>query len=165
MQTPPADAGSGAPDSKPATISRSEFDQAVAARQAAKEQARALQAQLDEIKAAEAQRARKEAEEQGRFKDLADAAEAKAAEFEAKHTAATQRLEALTARHRATVESRLQALPEATRQTLTERLGDRDRERTRGIARAHLPDDVPGAVRIQESGHSVTGSRLTQRQL
>lgn len=111
-------------DSRSQTVSRSELDAAITARQAAKERARLAEEKLAKFEAAEAQRARKEAEEQGRFKDLADAAEARAAELEAKHAADSKRLEALTARHRATVEARLQALPEATRQTLAERLGE-----------------------------------------
>lgn len=118
------DGATGQQDSQPATVSRDELNQAIARRQAALEQARSLQAQLDEIRAAEAQRAREEAEAQGKFKELAEAAEARAAELEAKHAADSKRLEALTARHRATVEARLAALPEATRKTLSERLGE-----------------------------------------
>ena len=112
------------PDSQAQTVSRSELDAAITARQAAKERARLAEEKLAALEAAEAQRARDEAEAQGRFKDLATAAEARAAELEAKQTATTQRLEALTARHRATVEARLESLPEATRQKLAEQLGE-----------------------------------------
>ena len=118
------DSAGVAEDSASSTVSRNELSKAIHRRDAALDRARSAEEQLAQIETAKVDRDKAEKEAQGRFQELAQEAEARASVIEGELVAARQRLERLTSRHRSSVLSRLDALPEETRQHLTTRLGE-----------------------------------------
>ena len=119
-----SDDNEAAADAATKTVSRSELDEAIKRRTSALDRARAAEERLAEIEAAQAGRDRAEKEKQGRYQELAAEAEAKAEAVAADLEKARKRLERLSDKHRQSVNARLEALPEETREHLAGRLGD-----------------------------------------
>jgi len=113
----PADAGAE-------TVSRSELNEAISRRQSALDRARVAEDRLAQLETAQATRERAELESQGKFKELAEESEAKAAALQAEVAASRSRLEKLTGRHREAVDARFGALPDEVREHLAGRLGE-----------------------------------------
>ena len=88
------DATESVADATVQTVNRKELDEAIARRQSALERARAAEDRLAQLEAAQAERDRAEKEAQGRYQELAQEAEAKAADLFAKLEANQQRLHA-----------------------------------------------------------------------
>ena len=118
------DTAGASEDSAAHTVSREELLKAIHRRDAALERARTAEEQLTQFEAAKAEREKAEKEAAGRFQELAQEADARASAFESELLAARQRLERLSNKQRASVMTRLQSLPEDTRQHLTERFGE-----------------------------------------
>lgn len=119
-----ADAAGQVTDVASSTVSRDELNKAIHRRDSALERARAAEERLAQLETAEAERARNEKEAQGRFQELAQESEAKAAAIEAEAQRMRERLERLSGRHRESVAKRFESLPEETRETLAQRLGE-----------------------------------------
>ena len=119
-----ADATESVADATVQTVNRKELDEAIARRQSALERARAAEDRLAQLEGAQAERDRAEKEAQGRYQELAQEAEAKAADLFAKLEANQQRLNSLSDKHRAQVNRRFEALPDTVREHLQQQLGD-----------------------------------------
>ena len=119
-----ADVAGAVADSAAQTVSRSELDEAIKRRSSALDRARAAEERLATLEEAQAEKAKAEKEAQGRFQELAVEAEAKAEAVAKDLEAARQRLERLSSKHRQSVNARLEALPEDTREHLAGRRGE-----------------------------------------
>ena len=119
-----ADANGAAADAATSTVSRDELSKAIHRRDSALERARSAEDKLSQLEAARADKDKAEKEAQGRFQELAQEAEAKALAFETELQTARQKLERLSTKHRQAVLGRFEALPEETRDHLSQRLGD-----------------------------------------
>ena len=119
-----ADANGAATDAAPSTVSRDELCKAIHRRDSAVDRARLAEEKLVQLETARVDRERTEKEAQGRFQELAQEAEAKATAYEGELTAARQKLDRLSTKHRRSVMSRFELLPEDTREHLNQRLGE-----------------------------------------
>ena len=119
-----ADANGAATDAAPSTVSRDELSKAIQRRDSALDRARLAEEKLVQLETARVDRERTEKEAQGRFQELAQEAEAKATAYEGELTAARQKLDRLSTKHRRSVMSRFELLPEDTREHLNQRLGE-----------------------------------------
>ena len=113
-----------AADAASQTVSREELTEAISRRQSALDRARTAETRLAELETAQADRQRAELESQGRFKELAEEANAKSAALMAKMETSSAQLAKLTDRHRKAVDARFQALPTEVQTHLAGRLGE-----------------------------------------
>lgn len=119
-----ADASAVAADAAAQTVSRSELDEAIKRRTSALDRARAAEERIAHLEAAQANRDKADKESQGRFQELAQEAEARAAAIASDFEAAKARLDRLSSKHRQAVNARFEALPEEARTHLAGRLGE-----------------------------------------
>ena len=119
-----ADANGAATDAASSTVSRDELNKAIHRRDSALDRARSAEEKLAQLEAARVERERTEKEEQGRFQELAQEAQARASTFESELTAMRDKLDRLATKHKQNVMTRFEALPEDTRQHLSQRLGE-----------------------------------------
>lgn len=119
-----ADANGAATDAAPSTVSRDELSKAIHRRDSALDRARLAEEKLVQLETTRVDRERTEKEAQGRFQELAQEAEAKATAYEGELAAARQKLDRLSTKHRRSVMSRFELLPEDTREHLNQRLGE-----------------------------------------
>ena len=118
------DSAGQAADAASQTVSREELTEAISRRQSALDRARSAETRLAELEAAQADRQRAELESQGRFKELAEEANAKSAALMAQMETSSAQLAKLADRHRKAVDARFQALPTEVQTHLAGRLGE-----------------------------------------
>jgi len=106
------------------TVNRDELNEAIARRQSALERARSAEERLAQLEAAQADRDRAEKEAQGRYQELAQEAEAKAADLLAKLEANSLKLNSLSDKHRQSLDRRFENLPETVREHLQQQFGE-----------------------------------------
>jgi len=153
-QAQTADAVEVAADAATDTVNRRELEEAINRRQSALERARAAEDRLAKLEAAQADRDRAEKEAQGRYQELAQEAEAKAADILAKLEANEQRLQSLSAKHTQSINRRFESLPDTVREHLQGQLGE-------------TPDleAYENAVALAESLQAQNGSAVQPRSI
>lgn len=157
------DSAGQAADAAGQTVSRDELNEAIKRRTSALDRARAAEDRLATLEAAQADRDRADKERQGKFKELAQEAEAKANALSERFDATQARLEAISSRHRKSVDARFEALPEDARNHLAARLGDKPNLEALDDAVSlaeSLRVEAPGALAPRNLGAQPSAGRV-----